>query len=182
MPIALRLAACCSLPTAFWFMLSFEARRGGEMADATDLKSVDRKVVWVRLPPSAPIISINYSPPDFCRMLFGGGKVMHNPLKMIARLGLVLLVVAGLQVIGSALGRGRGEGRSAGGPPAGTGVDREIGRSSDASAGRADKGRGTASDKSKGRSDGGPNRARAASEKAKTAAKTPKQPLTVSRV
>jgi hypothetical protein len=29
-------------------------RRGGEMADATDLKSVDRKVVWVRLPPSAP--------------------------------------------------------------------------------------------------------------------------------
>ena len=25
------------------------------MADATDLKSVDRKVVWVRLPPSAPI-------------------------------------------------------------------------------------------------------------------------------
>ena len=28
------------------------------MADATDLKSVDRKVVWVRLPPSAPITSI----------------------------------------------------------------------------------------------------------------------------
>jgi hypothetical protein len=26
------------------------------MADATDLKSVDRKVVWVRLPPSAPIL------------------------------------------------------------------------------------------------------------------------------
>ena len=25
------------------------------MADATDLKSVDRKVVWVRIPPSAPI-------------------------------------------------------------------------------------------------------------------------------
>src|SRR5205814_901556 len=30
------------------------------MADATDLKSVDRKVVWVRLPPSAPFISITY--------------------------------------------------------------------------------------------------------------------------
>jgi hypothetical protein len=30
------------------------------MADATDLKSVDRKVVWVRLPPSAPIISTSY--------------------------------------------------------------------------------------------------------------------------
>ena len=26
------------------------------MADATDLKSVDRKVVWVRLPPSAPLL------------------------------------------------------------------------------------------------------------------------------
>src|SRR6185295_10166234 len=36
-------------------MLSFGKRRGGGMADATDLKSVDRKVVWVRLPPSAPI-------------------------------------------------------------------------------------------------------------------------------
>ena len=32
--------------------------RGGGMADATDLKSVDRKVVWVRLPPSAPVKSI----------------------------------------------------------------------------------------------------------------------------
>ena len=30
------------------------------MADATDLKSVDRKVVWVRLPPSAPIILNNF--------------------------------------------------------------------------------------------------------------------------
>ena len=49
------LTAYLFLPAAFWFMLSFEARRGGEMADATDLKSVDRKVVWVRLPPSAPI-------------------------------------------------------------------------------------------------------------------------------
>ena len=34
--------------------------RGGGMADATDLKSVDRKVVRVRLPPSAPIFSIVY--------------------------------------------------------------------------------------------------------------------------
>ena len=32
--------------------------RGGGMADATDLKSVDRKVVRVRLPPSAPSTSI----------------------------------------------------------------------------------------------------------------------------
>ena len=44
------------LPYAERFMLSSGLRRrGGEMADATDLKSVDRKVVWVRLPPSAPI-------------------------------------------------------------------------------------------------------------------------------
>ena len=35
------------------------------MADATDLKSVDRKVVWVRLPPSAPIISIAYKTHHF---------------------------------------------------------------------------------------------------------------------
>ena len=42
-------------------MLFLRARcRGGGMADATDLKSVDRKVVRVRLPPSAPIISITY--------------------------------------------------------------------------------------------------------------------------
>lgn len=30
---------------------------GGEMADASDLKSEDRKVMWVRLPPQAPLIS-----------------------------------------------------------------------------------------------------------------------------
>jgi hypothetical protein len=54
----LLLTAHCSLPTSLCYLLS--RRRGGEMADATDLKSVDRKVVWVRLPPSAPIISITY--------------------------------------------------------------------------------------------------------------------------
>ena len=32
----------------------------GEMADATDLKSVVRKDVRVRLPPPAPIISMTY--------------------------------------------------------------------------------------------------------------------------
>ncbi len=30
------------------------------MADATDLKSVDRKVVWVRLPPSAPLYLLRF--------------------------------------------------------------------------------------------------------------------------
>jgi hypothetical protein len=41
-------------------MIFLRTCRGGGMADATDLKSVDRKVVRVRLPPSAPIISISY--------------------------------------------------------------------------------------------------------------------------
>src|SRR5258707_14040027 len=98
-------------------------------------------------------------------MLFLGGKVMHNPLKMIARLGLVLLLVFGLQVIGLAQGRGRGGGGSKGGPPTGTGVDRGIGRSPDASAGRADTGPGTASDKRKVRPGAGRERARDAKEK-----------------
>src|SRR5258707_13094440 len=54
-------SACCLLPSAFRFVLSSASRsRGGEMADATDLKSVDRKVVRVRLPPSAPSNSITY--------------------------------------------------------------------------------------------------------------------------
>ena len=70
----------------------------------------------------------------------------------------------------AAQGRGRGSGgggargSSVGGPPAGVGVDRGIGRSSDASDGRADAGRGNASDRSNGRSDAGLDRARLASE------------------
>jgi hypothetical protein len=91
---------------------------------------------------------------------------MQNTLKMIARLGLVLLLVAGLQVMASAQGRGRGAsggppaGNPGAGPPSGVGVDRGIGTSSDRSAGRADTGRGTASDRSNGRSDAGLDRAR----------------------
>ena len=112
--------------------------------------------------------------PSSMRILFGNnrwGKVMQTTLRVFTRFGLVCLLVIGLQVMASAQGRGRGGGGSKGGPPAGTGVDRGIGRSSDASAGRADKGRGTASDKSKGRSDAGMARARTASEKAKADAK-----------
>ena len=52
----LLLDAHCSPPTALCYLLT--NCRGGEMADATDLKSVDRKVVWVRLPPSAPNITV----------------------------------------------------------------------------------------------------------------------------
>jgi hypothetical protein len=46
------------------------------------------------------------------------------------------------------------------GQPTGVGVDRGLGRSSDASDGRADVGRGIASDKSNGRFDAGLERAR----------------------
>src|SRR6266852_5664234 len=108
---------------------------------------------------------------SICLRTTHGGKVMQTTLRMFTRFGLVGLLVIGLQVMASAQGRGRGGGGSKGGPPAGTGVDRGIGRSPDASAGRADRGRRTASDKSKGRSDAGRERARAASKKEKSVAK-----------
>jgi len=60
--------------------------------------------------------------------------------------------------------RGGGAPTGAGGPPSGVGVDRGLGRSSGASAGRADTGRGNASDRSNGRSDAGLDRARTASQ------------------
>jgi hypothetical protein len=87
--------------------------------------------------------------------------------KLFLALIVSLLAVA---MHSSAFGQGRSGGRGggaptgAGGPPSGTGVDRGLGRSSDASAGRADTGRGTASDRSNGRSDAGLDRARTASE------------------
>jgi len=61
-------------------------------------------------------------------------------------------------------GGGGGRGGSPGGPPSGVGVDRGLGRSSDASMGRADEGRGNASDRSNGRSDAGLERARIAGQ------------------
>src|SRR5713226_5383812 len=93
---------------------------------------------------------------------------MRNTLKMMAKLGLVFLLIAGLQVMASAQGRGRGGGGGGGssaggrggGPPSGVGVDRGINTSSDRSNGRADTGRSTASDRSNGRSDAGLDRAR----------------------
>ena len=85
-----------------------------------------------------------------------------------------VFVVAG-QSSAAAQGRGRGggggmgRGPSAGGPPPGVGVDRGIGRSSEASAGRSDRGRGTASERSGGRSDAGLERARMREENARRA-------------
>src|SRR4030095_13543668 len=66
-------------------------------------------------------------------------------------------------------GGGGGRGASPGGPPSGVAVDRGIGRSSDASMGRADVGRGNASDRSNGRSDAGLERARMASDNLRSA-------------
>jgi hypothetical protein len=91
---------------------------------------------------------------------------MQNALKMIARFGLVFVLIAGIQIMASAQGRGRGAGGGppagtpSGGPPSGGGVDRGISTSSTKSGGRADTGRGTASDRSNGRSDAGLDRAR----------------------
>jgi len=70
----------------------------------------------------------------------------------------------------AAQGKGRGggaaggRGASPGGPPSGVGVDRGLGRSSDASAGRSDDGRDNASTRSNGRSETGLERARIASQ------------------
>jgi len=94
-------------------------------------------------------------------------------------LWLGTMVAAGTLVIATASnasaqgkghgGGGGGRGASPGGPPSGVGVDRGIGRSSDASMGRADTGRGNASERSNGRSDAGLERARVASENLKAA-------------
>ena len=86
--------------------------------------------------------------------------------QMIERFGLLVLLVASVQLMASAQGRGHGAGggppagNPGGGPPMGVGVGRGVGTSSDRSAGRADTGRGTASDRSNGRSDAGLDRAR----------------------
>ena len=86
---------------------------------------------------------------------------MQTTLRLIARFGLVFVLMAGLQVIASAQGRGRGAGAGRpAGPPSSVGVDRGISTSSDRSNGRADTGRSTASNRSNGRSDAGLDRAR----------------------
>jgi hypothetical protein len=77
---------------------------------------------------------------------------------------MAMTVSVSAQGKGHGGGGGGGGGASGMGQPTGVGVDRGIGRSSDASNGRADSGRGNASDKSNGRSDAGLERARTASE------------------
>jgi hypothetical protein len=92
----------------------------------------------------------------------------------VFRLVFLCVLLLGLATVGFAQGRGHGGGvgggrgvgggSGMGGPPAGVGVERGLGRSSDASAGRAGTGRGNASNRSNGRSDEGLNRARTASD------------------
>jgi hypothetical protein len=100
-------------------------------------------------------------------------------LTRVFRFVFLGVLILGLAAAGFAQGRGHGGGvgggrsigggSGMGGPPAGVGVERGLGRSSDASAGRADTGRGNASSRSNGRSDAGLNRARAASDNLKHA-------------
>src|SRR5712691_7658508 len=110
-------------------------------------------------------------------MLTSGGIIMNEGrLVRVFRLLFLGVLLLGLATVGLAQGRGHGGGGGGGkgmggGPPAGTGVDRGLGRASDASVGRADRGRGNASVKSNGRSDEGLNRARLASENLKHADK-----------
>lgn len=92
--------------------------------------------------------------------------------KVLRKLGTVLiaaLFLLGVETLAAAQGRGRGGGVGGGrgsgtGQPGGVGVDRGLGRSSDASAGRSDRGRENASVRSDGRSDAGLDRARMASK------------------
>lgn len=70
---------------------------------------------------------------------------------------------------GGGAGGGRGSGSSAGGPPAGVGVDRGLGNASTRSNGRSDDGLGNASTRSNGRSDAGLERARTASNNLRNA-------------
>jgi hypothetical protein len=93
----------------------------------------------------------------------------RNLLAIVNAIIITVVVVLSMTSSVAAQGRGRGGGGgggrgSGGGPPAGVGVDRGLGRSSDASVGRADVGRGNASDRSNGRSDAGLERARLASD------------------
>ena len=95
---------------------------------------------------------------------------------LLAGLALACAFVLGGSAEALAQGRGHGGGGGGGmgrggGPPAGVGVDRGLGRSSDASNGRADNGRGNASNHSNGRSDAGLERARMQEQNARDADK-----------
>jgi len=90
--------------------------------------------------------------------------IMKNGLFLTSVLAVTFALAFAANASAQGRGRGGGGGASPGGPPNGAGVDRGMGRSSDASMGRSDEGRGNASDRSNGRSDAGLERARVASQ------------------
>src|SRR5260370_40903857 len=102
---------------------------------------------------------------------------MRNKLlTKVGTLVIAALFLIGVETLAAAQGRGRGGGVGGGrgsgmGQPGGVGVDRGLGRSSDASDGRADRGRDNASVRSDGRSDAGLARARIADENMNSANK-----------
>ena len=124
----------------------------------------------LRLAKKVILVSLVFPRPDAKAIRQHAGGRMRN--KLLPKLGTVLiaaLFLLGAETLAAAQGRGRGGGvgggRGAGmGQPSGVGVDRGLGRSSDASDGRADRGRDNASIRSDGRSDAGLNRARLASK------------------
>jgi hypothetical protein len=95
-----------------------------------------------------------------------GKRIITTASPIVAAIILLMAMTGSVAAQGKGHGGGGGGGRGASGmgQPTGVGVDRGIGRSSDASSGRADTGRDTASDRSNGRADAGLDRARMASE------------------
>jgi hypothetical protein len=97
-------------------------------------------------------------------------KLSLTVASLLVSVAFTVAITHGVAAQGKGHGSGGGGGASpSGGPPPGAGVDRGLGRSSDASMGRADTGRSNASDRSNGRSDAGLERARMANENLKEA-------------
>lgn len=115
------------------------------------------------------IVKFSVSPDRITLRQQVGGDMKN---KLIAQCGIIListLFLVSITTTAVAQGRGRGGGVGGGrgsgmGQPGGVGVDRGLGRSSDASDGRADRGRDNASVRSDGRSDAGLERARVAGQ------------------
>lgn len=91
-------------------------------------------------------------------------RIITNAGALVVAITFAMAMTVSVAAQGKGHGGGSGRGASGMGQPNGVGVERGVGRSSDASNGRADSGRGNASNRSNGRSDAGLERARIASE------------------
>jgi len=91
-------------------------------------------------------------------------KILFSIVALLMAFAFAVATGPNVAAQGKGRGGGGGGGASPGGPPSGAGVDRGLGRSSDASAGRSDDGRDNASTRSNGRSETGLERARIASQ------------------